>query len=107
MNGLECAKEIGVKSLAEYSHAHRSNRIQQSMTGVVYPDIDALKVVHGKSYDAINLFAISNIARQCQRLILMAKPRPRCFQAARITREQHHLRAMLDKFFGNRLANSH
>ena len=101
------AEEIGLEGLPAPRHIDIRDRIQDSVTGVVYPDIDALEMVQGQAHNPINLLAIAHIASESQRALAVADPPAGGFRAFRIAREQHHTCAPIGKDFGNRLADAH
>lgn len=77
------------------------------MTGIVDPDIDAVKVMYGESYDAINFFAVPHIAWQGESLIGMADSRPGSFRAAGVAGKHHHLRSTICENLRDRFSDAH
>ena len=77
------------------------------MPGVVDPDIDALKVVQGEADDAVDLFAVANIAGERQRVFGVADAVAGGFGAGRVPREQHDPGLFIGKKFGDGFADAH
>src|SRR5450432_784756 len=107
LHAFDGPEKIGVEQLAEIGHLHAGDRIQQSVAGVVDPDIDVVEVMHGEADDAVDFFAMTYIARQSQSLLRMSNARARSFRAPGIAGKHHRLRSLLDEKLGDRLANSH
>src|ERR1700733_3947381 len=52
------AEEIGIKRITACRHIHLLNRVQHSVTGIVYPNIDPAKMMQRERDHAINLLTI-------------------------------------------------
>ncbi len=100
-------EEISVEGFPAGVHVHVSDRVHESVAGVVDPDIDALKVMQGKTDDAVNLFAVADVARERQGVLDVADALARGFGASRIPREQHNLGAFVGKKLRDRFSDTH
>ncbi len=79
-------EEICFESFSAVGHIHRGHTIQDSVAGVIHPNVDVLEMMQDQSDHAINFFAMANVASQGQRLINVPDARTGSFQPARITR---------------------
>ena len=88
-------------------HVDVGDRIHEAVAGVVDPDVDALKVVQGEADDAVDLFAVADIAGERQCVFGVADAFAGGFGASRIAREQHHPGALIGKQFGDGFSDAH
>jgi hypothetical protein len=77
------------------------------MAGVIDPDIDALKVVQGEADDAVDLFAIGNVAGERQSIFGVANAGAGSFGAGGVAREQNDPAAAVNEEFGNCFTDAH
>ncbi len=81
--------------------------IEQAVSGVVDPDVAAIEVMQGQAEDAVNLFAMANVAGEGQSAIGMADAAAGSFGASGIAREHDEVGAVIGEDFGDRFADAH
>ena len=88
-------------------HVDLRDGIQQTVSGVIDPYIDALEVMQSQSQHAVDVFGVADVARKAA--VRSGRPiRARAASARRrIAREQHDTRSLLREKLGNGLADAH
>src|ERR1700691_6707900 len=64
LHGAERAENIRVEHFPARRHVDLRHRIKQPVPGVVYPDIDSLKMMQRQADGAFNTLAVPDVASQ-------------------------------------------
>src|SRR5690348_14416133 len=107
LHGFQGAKEICVEDFAAFGHAHAGEGGEDSASGIVYPNVDALKVMKGEAYGAVEFFAMANVAGERYGFLRPADSGARSLGARRVAREQHNTCSVVDEELCNSLADAH
>jgi hypothetical protein len=99
--------EVGFEHLVTGGHLHLRNRVEQTVSGIVDPYVDALEMMQGEREDAVDLFRVTDVARKRDRAIGKADACARNLGPGSVARQHHHARSLLRKSFRNCLADAH
>ncbi len=100
-------KKLVSNSSWQSSHLGLRNGIQQTVSGVIDPDVDALEVMQRKREHAVDFLGVADVAGQGDGAFGTTDPQASRLGASRIARQQNHARSFLCKTLGNCLADSH
>ena len=72
LHGFHRAEKVCFERLAHLRHVDARRPIQNSVAGIVNPDVDPQEMMHGQANDAVDFFAIAHVAGKRKRLIDVA-----------------------------------
>lgn len=107
LHGGDNAEEIRFEHLVACAHIHLRNRIEQAMSGIVDPNINALKMMQGERDDAVDFFRVANITGESDGAFSMSDAVASGLGARSITREQNHICSLIDEKLGDSFADTH
>jgi hypothetical protein len=106
MTGMT-AEEIGFEQFVAGLHVCFRYRIEQTVPGVVDPDIDSFEVVQSQSENAVNLLGVANVAGQRGGAVGIPDPKASGFGPRGVPRQQNDARSFFGEDLGNCLADAH
>src|SRR3954447_6396060 len=100
-------KKVRLEQVMACMHVGLCNGIEESVSCVVDPDIDALEVMQGQCEYAINFFRVPHIAGESDGAIYKADTGSCSFCAGLVTREHDDTGSLRSELLRNRFSDAH
>jgi hypothetical protein len=107
LHGFHRAEKVGFEGFANGSHISVRDGIEQAMSGIVDPDVNAFEMMHGKAKYAVNFLAVADIARKSERAIEMTDALASGFGTNRIAGENDNASTLIGENFRDGFADAH